>query len=420
MPDFPSYNQWLGSRPTSLALRNQYNNAKDAFMRGTRVTSPSGTRSTGTPPDSFYGSGGRRSTSTSTPSSGSGSSPSGSGSRATGTRPYTPPGRAAIPTFGGRSTMYPGGTPPPPPRGGTPSPSPSGGSPTPPSGGGERLQTIDQRMADAAKKLAGRRAALKPGMVKPDTNMGRNIKGGIVAAVASHMLEDVGGVGSALMSGDYKRAGQRGLDTLVHTPLGFGLSAGDAASYAATGKAMRDKPTGIVDRVVHGKYLPDSAYGPLEKPKPAAAKNEDNPAFKKPEGVGKPIGASPKQPDSLPDMGRQGRAQNKAMRDPESYLGSAFDATLRKGIDTGRNYLRSQMNKDGLDSDDQSKIMARFDSKIADDKELKLAANKGGIINTIAAKDARRGQRTLEAYRGQRGKYQGNTSYKAMQEKYVK
>ena len=150
-------------------------------------------------------------------------------------------------------------------------------------------------------------------------------------------------------------------------------------------------------------------------------------AFNKPDGVGgpkaggqKPMTPAPDEPSSIPDMGRQGRAQSKALRDPDSYLGSAFDATLRKGIDTGRNYLRSQMNKDGLDADDQSKIMARFDSKIADDKELKLAANKGGIINTIAAKDAGRGQRTLEAYRGQRGEYQGNTSYKAMQEKYVK
>ena len=150
-------------------------------------------------------------------------------------------------------------------------------------------------------------------------------------------------------------------------------------------------------------------------------------AFNKPDGVGGPkaggqkaMTPAPDGPSSIPDMGRQGRAQSKALRDPDSYLGSAFDATLRKGIDTGRNYLRSQMNKDGLDADDQSKIMARFNSKIADDKELSKAANKGGIINTIAAKDAGRGQRTLEAYRGQRGEYQGNTSYKAMQEKYVK
>jgi len=155
-----------------------------------------------------------------------------------------------------------------------------------------------------------------------------------------------------------------------------------------------------------------------ERPKPAPAAAAATP--RTPSAPTRPSAPAPQQPGSIPDMGRQGRAQGKAMRDPESYLGSAFDATLRKGIDTGRNYLRSQMNKDGLDAEDQSKIMARFDSKIAKDKELSKDANKGGIINTIAAKDAGRGQRTLEAYRGQRGEYRGNTSYKAMQEKYVK
>lgn len=295
-------------------------------------------------------------------------------------------------------------------------------SPTPPSGGGERLvkeKTFAQRAAPVVDRMKARALASKPGMVKPDTSFGRGLKGGIVGAVAGHMIDDVTKAGSALMSGDFKTAAQRGLDTIQHTPLGFGLSAGDAASFAATGKAMRDKPSGLLDRIAHGKYLPDRAYERDVKP-PVAGKKEDNPAFKKPEGVGKPIGAAPRQPDSLRGIGEQARGQSKALRSPDDYLGSAFDATLRKGIDTGRNYLRSQMNKDGLDSDQQSKIMARFNDKIAGDKELSKAANKGGIVNTIEAKDPGRGQRTLEAYRGQRGAYKGNTSYKDMQEKYVK
>jgi hypothetical protein len=105
-------------------------------------------------------------------------------------------------------------------------------------------------------------------------------------------------------------------------------------------------------------------------------------------------------------MSRQARGQNKASRDPESYLGSAFDATLRKGIDTGRNYLRNQMNKDGLDSEDQSKIMARFNDKIADDKLLKAKGNEKGLVGAINRNDATRegmtagrGERTLDAYR---------------------
>lgn len=162
---------------------------------------------------------------------------------------------------------------------------------------------------------------------------------------------------------------------------------------------------------------------PYRKPKaPAAAAQKENPAFKKPDGVGKPktSAPAPQQPGSLREIGQQARGQSKAMRSPDDYLGSAFDATLRKGIDTGRNYLQNQMNKDGLDADTQQSIMERYNKKIAGDKELSKAANKGGIVNTIEAKDPGRGQRTLEAYRGQRGTYQGNTSYKAMQEKYVK
>jgi hypothetical protein len=176
----------------------------------------------------------------------------------------------------------------------------------------------------------------------------------------------------------------------------------------------------MLDRVLHGKYLPSDRYAGSEK-KPNAAQMPPNPIPVNPKDKGqKPLNPAPDQPSSIPDMGRQGRAQGKALRDPESYLGSAFDATLRKGISTGRNYLQNQMNKDGLDADMQSKIMARYNDKIAGDKELSKKENEGGVINTIKAKDEARAGRTLEAYRGQRGQYQGNTSYAKMQEKYVK
>lgn len=141
-----------------------------------------------------------------------------------------------------------------------------------------------------------------------------------------------------------------------------------------------------------------------ERPAPAPAAAAATP--RTPSAPARPSAPAPQQPGSIPDMGRQGRAQGKAMRDPESYLGSAFDATLRKGIDTGRNYLRSQMNKDGLDSEDQSKIMARFDSKIAGDTLLKAKGNEQGLVGAINRNDASRqgmtagrGERTLEAYR---------------------
>ena len=210
--------------------------------------------------------------------------------------------------------------------------------------------------------------------------------------------------------------GVGGRDNRLNDVLGnIPFNVREAMTPGQTQKDLSALTGGVSDKVLK-TIMP---YRERAKAEPAA--------FKKPDGVGgpktagqKPMTPAPDGPSSIADIGRQGRGQSKAMRDPESYLGSAFDATLRKGIDTGRNYLRSQMNKDGLDADDQSKIMARFDSKIAKDKELSLEANKGGIINTIKAKDEARAGRTLEAYRGQRGQYKGNTSYAKMQEKYVK
>jgi hypothetical protein len=155
-------------------------------------------------------------------------------------------------------------------------------------------------------------------------------------------------------------------------------------------------------------------------------------AFKKPDGVGgpktqgqKPMTPAPDGPSSIADIGRQGRGQSKAMRDPESYLGSAFDATLRKGIATGRNYLQNQMNKDGLDSDMQQKIMSKYNDKIADDELLKAKGNEQGLVGAINRNDATRsgastgrGERTLEAYRN--APYGKGAKASEIQRKFVK
>jgi hypothetical protein len=287
-----------------------------------------------------------------------------------------------------------------------------------------------QREAAAKAMLEARRAvAGKRGLPKPDTNFGRNLKGGIVGGVVTHMLEDAGKAGSAALSGDWKGAMQRGLDIVHHTPLGFGQSAGDAAAFAAGQKSFRDAPSGMLDRVLHGKYLPSDRYAGSEK-KPTAAQMPPNPIPANPKDKGqKPLNPAPDGPSSIPDMGRQGRAQSKALRDPESYLGSAFDATLRKGISTGRNYLQNQMNKDGLDSDMQSKIMARYNDKIAGDKLLSAKGNEEGLVGAINRNDANRagatagrGERTLDAYRqvSPQGKYGKGAKAAEIQRKFVK
>ncbi len=424
---FPTYKQWLGGRESTDAMKKAYFAAKDAYT----PSRPPGSGST-SPTPSAVGSGTRTNgsrirTNPRFDTTGVRVDPS-----RIRTESYTPPSRG------------PWGKP----GAGTPNPSanitaeqsmkisgagsrtawnarPSGGTPTVPS----RESTIDARMAEAAKKLASRRAAAKPGMPKPDTNFGRNLKGGIVGGVVTHMLEDAGKAGSAALSGDWKGAMQRGLDIVHHTPLGFGQSAGDAAAFAAGQKSFRDAPSGMLDRVLHGKYLPSDRYAGSEK-KPNAAQMPPNPIPDKPKGVGKkPLNPAPDQPSSIPDMGRQGRAQGKALRDPESYLGSAFDATLRKGISTGRNYLQNQMNKDGLDSDMQSKIMARYNDKIAEDKLLSAKGNEEGLVGAINRNDANRpgatagrGERTLDAYRqvSPQGKYGKGAQADEIQRKFVK
>ncbi len=318
-----------------------------------------------------------------------------------------------------------------PPGGGAPAPSP------PPTGGGERLVAGKNFAERVAANAAKRGAPASSRMSQLGSAVGKVVRP-VAKVMNSPAGKMAGRIGFAYYGAksagdlfgavepylDMARYGHKlpykdgvgGRDNRLNDVLGnIPFNVREAMTPGQTQKDLSALTGGVSDKVLK-TIMP---YRERAKAEPAA--------FKKPDGVGgpktagqKPMTPAPDGPSSIADIGRQGRGQSKAMRDPESYLGSAFDATLRKGIDTGRNYLRSQMNKDGLDADDQSKIMARFDSKIAGDKELSKASNKGGIVGAIEAKDAGRGQRTLEAYRGQRGEYKGNTSYKAMQEKYVK
>ena len=456
--NFPTYSSWLGSRSTSLALRNQYNNARDAFERGrsTSTSRPSPRTTPDTPP---YRGGGTR------PSPG-------------GPIPDTPPAPEPPRRTGMPTRRFPpgGGTPAPstpPPSGGTsggggggrtgltPSGRGSFGASSGPSGytgadprstaglrpgsfgsgsgssgfGGTRAPVGAGKVVSAAGKTAS-----TAGKVASTAGKGASIfsKAGTLVGKALNsplgkMGKFVGGkailpLAMAKAAGDTFGAFEPGIDMLRYghkAPYKDGVGGRDNRVNDMLGNISplemikEGKTQEVLSNMTGGRSADflKAVFPYRERPVPAAPAAATP---RTPSAPTRPSAPAPRQPESLPDMSRQARGQNKASRDPESYLGSAFDATLRKGIDTGRNYLRNQMNKDGLDSEDQSKIMARFDSKIAGDKELSLAANKGGIINTIKAKDEARAGRTLEAYRGQRGEYGGNTSYAKMQEKYVK
>jgi len=449
---FPTYSAWLGSRPTSLSLRNQYNNARDAFERGrgpsasapssprarpetppyrgggTRPSpggpipdtppAPEPPRRTGPPTRRFPPSGGTPSPST--PPTGGGASGGGGGGR-TG---VPPSGRGSFGSGSGPSG-YTGANPT-----NNPMPRPgSFGSGSGPSGFGGTRAPVGAGTSAAGKgaSTAGKVvSAAKKGA--SFASKAGTVVGKVLNSPVGKMAKFVGGkviypLAMAKAAGDTFGAFEPGIDMLRYghkAPFKDGVGGRDNRVNDMLGnisplEAIKDGMTQeVLSNMTGGKSADvlKAVFPWRERPVPAAPAAATP---RTPSAPARPSSPAPQQPKSIPDMGRQARGQNKAMRDPESYLGSAFDATLRKGIDTGRNYLRSQMNKDGLDADDQSKIMARFEGKIAKDAELKKTENKGGILQTINAKDDDRAQKTMEAYRGQRGAYRKGASYEEVQ-----
>lgn len=462
MASFPTYSAWLGSRPTSLALRQQYNAARDAFERGrgsrvpwdgggdhrglaTGTTDPApSTGRTGPPTRRFPPGGG------STSGRGSGVPWDGGGDHrglVTGTTDPVPPsggggggGRTGL-TSSGRGSFgassgpsgYTGVDPrtTPMPRPGSMGSGSSGfGETRAPVGAGKT--SAAGKGASVAGKGAGTAAKGASAWSKAGTVVGKALNspaGKMARWAGKKVLLPIAGAKAA---GDLWGAFEPGIDTLryghqlpykdgvggrdnrVNDLLG-NISPLEAIKEGKTQEVLSSLTGGLSDKALK------AVFPYRERPRPVApAPATTRPATPATTRPTRPSAPAPQQPGSLRGIGEQARGQSKAVRNPDDYLGSAFDATLRKGIDTGRNYLRNQMNKDGLDAEQQSKIMDRYNTKIADDKELSKEANKGGIINTIKAKDEARAGRTLEAYRGQRGEYRGNTSYAKMQEKYVK
>lgn len=110
-------------------------------------------------------------------------------------------------------------------------------------------------------------------------------------------------------------------------------------------------------------------------------------------------------------MTQQARASQRAIRKPDDYLGEAFDATLRKGVDKGTAHLEHMMKMDNLDEDTRESLRQRF-KKVQNDKILSQQKDKG-IVERLDAEKAGRGENLLKAYRkeggfnyGKGGKYE--------------
>lgn len=99
------------------------------------------------------------------------------------------------------------------------------------------------------------------------------------------------------------------------------------------------------------------------------------------------------------------RASAKAVRPDRDYMGESFDASLRKGVDTGRNYLKQQLASDKVDSKRQRTLLDQYDRRIG--KDTLLGRDRG--VGYLKNSDSDQSQKDLlAAYRGRFGNYRKN------------
>ena len=101
------------------------------------------------------------------------------------------------------------------------------------------------------------------------------------------------------------------------------------------------------------------------------------------------------------------RASAKAVRPDRDYMGESFDASLRKGVDTGRNYLKQQLASDKIDSKRQRTLLDQYDRRIG--KDTLLGRDRG--VGYLKNSDSDQSQKNLlAAYRGRFGNYRKNAT----------
>jgi hypothetical protein len=107
------------------------------------------------------------------------------------------------------------------------------------------------------------------------------------------------------------------------------------------------------------------------------------------------------------------KRNQRAVRDTESYLGEAFDATVQKGVQTGRKHLAAMLQRDGVDNETGTRIMKKYENSIAGQESLK-GYNTRGLTEEFDSENPNKKGALLEAYRG---KYAKGTTLQQMREK---
>jgi hypothetical protein len=107
------------------------------------------------------------------------------------------------------------------------------------------------------------------------------------------------------------------------------------------------------------------------------------------------------------------KRNQQAVRDAKSYLGEAFDATVQKGVATGRKHLAAMLQRDGVDNETGMRLMNKYDKEIGSQESLK-GYKTSGLTEEFDAENPNKRGALLEAYRG---KYAKGTTLQQMREK---
>jgi len=108
---------------------------------------------------------------------------------------------------------------------------------------------------------------------------------------------------------------------------------------------------------------------------------------------------------ALSSMKEDMKTSAKVVRGGRDYMGETFDATLRRGVSKGRDYLKSQMAKDNVSDKEQKAMLGRFEAKFAKDQAL-TSKEDGLVAGYEKGGDAKR---LLDAYR-KKGGYRKNAT----------
>jgi hypothetical protein len=109
-----------------------------------------------------------------------------------------------------------------------------------------------------------------------------------------------------------------------------------------------------------------------------------------------PSGTSPS--NTQPGLSDRVRNNQRANRNPDDYLGEAFDATVKRGRAVGRKHLQGMLVRDAVDSDTASKLMNRYDKEINSQSTLANYRDKGVTQEFDKANPGKAG-RLLDEYR---------------------